>query len=133
MVRALTSYGSDHRRLRNLISSAFTPRRTEALRPLVQSLVDRLVAELREVPRGEGVDPRARFAYVIPTEVICDLFGVPAGMRPWMRRVIDAALDTAATPEQAAEDYGDLFGCIAAERAEPGEDTTSALMGGCTG
>ncbi|MER5898175.1 cytochrome P450 [Streptomyces sp. NPDC001876] len=132
VVSAFTSYGSDHRRLRNLIATAFTPRRTEALRPRVQDLVDRLIKDLSETAPGETVDLRARFAYVIPTEVICDLFGVPADMRPWMRRVIDAALNTAATPEQAAADYGDLFGCmaalIAAKRAEPGEDMTSDLI-----
>ncbi|MGW0940606.1 cytochrome P450 family protein [Streptomyces sp. NPDC002666] len=132
VVSAFTSYGADHRRLRSLISTAFTPRRTEALRPLVQALVDRLITELKETAPGESVDLRARFAYVIPTEVICDLFGVPADMRSWMRRVIDAALNTGAGPEQAAADYGDLFGCmaalIAAKRAEPGEDMTSDLI-----
>lgn len=132
VVSAFTSYGPDHRRLRNLISTAFTPRRTEALRPLVQDLVDRLITDLKDIGPGESVDLRARFAYVIPTEVICDLFGVPADMRSWMRRVIDAALNTGATPEQAAADYGDLFGCmaalIAAKRADPGEDMTSDLI-----
>lgn len=132
VVSAFTSYGQDHRRLRKLISTAFTPRRTEALRPLVQALVERLIADLKTVRPGEAVDLRARFAYVVPTEVICDLFGVPADMRTWMRRVIDAALNTGATPEQAAADYGDLFACmgalIAAKRAEPGEDMTSDLI-----
>jgi 2-hydroxy-5-methyl-1-naphthoate 7-hydroxylase len=129
---AFTSYGLDHRRLRNLIATAFTPKRTEALRPLVQALVDRLIDGLRAVEPGQPVDLRSQFAYVIPTEVICDLFGVPAGMRAWTRRVIDAALNTAATPEQAGADFQDLLTCmgtlLAAKRAEPGEDLTSDLI-----
>lgn len=132
VVSAFTSYGSEHRRLRNLISTAFTPRRTEALRPLVQALVDQLIADLKKAEPGESVELRARFTSVIPIEVICDLFGVPAEMRPRMRRIMDAALDTGASAEQAAADYGDMWGCmaalIAAKRAEPGEDMTSDLI-----
>jgi cytochrome P450 len=33
-----TSYGSEHRRLRSLVSSAFTVRRTEALRPRIEAI-----------------------------------------------------------------------------------------------
>lgn len=132
VVSAFTSYGAEHRRLRNLIATAFTPRRTEALRPLVQSLVDRLIRDLQIVPPGQAVDLRARYAYLIPTEVVCDLFGVPEQMRPWTRRVIDAALHTAAIPQQAAADYEDLQACmralIATKRENPGEDMTSDLI-----
>ncbi|MFE6977987.1 cytochrome P450 [Streptomyces sp. NPDC057682] len=132
VVSAFTSYGDEHRRLRNLIATAFTPRRTESLRPLVRALVDRLITGLRTTAPGESVDLRARFAYVIPTEVICDLFGVPAAMRARVRRVIDAALDTGAPPERAAADYGELLACmadlIAAKRADPGPDMTSDLI-----
>ncbi|MFG2137274.1 cytochrome P450 [Streptomyces sp. NPDC048650] len=132
VTNAFTSYGAEQRRLRRLISVAFTPRRTESLRPLVQDLVDRLIRELAAVQPGEAVDLRSRFAYVIPTEVICDLFGVPDSMRDWTRRVIDAALHTAATPEQAKADFDDLLACmgtlVAAKRETPGTDLTSDLI-----
>lgn len=132
VVSAFTSYGDEHRRLRRLMSTAFTPRRTEALRPLVQKLVDRLVDDLAAVGPGESVDLRSRFAYVIPTEVICDLFGVPDDMRARTRRVIDAALHTAASPEEAQADYEDLVGCMRAlielKVAQPGADMTSDLI-----
>ncbi|MFD7898989.1 cytochrome P450 [Streptomyces sp. NPDC059743] len=129
---AFNSYGPEHRRLRGLISTAFTPRRTEALRPKVQRIVDRLITDLIAVEPGHSVDLRATFAYMVPTEVICDLFGVPSQMRPWMRRVIDAALHTAASPEQAQADYLDLVACmralIADKRAHPDKDMTSDLI-----
>src|SRR5256885_309643 len=38
----------DHSRLRRLVSSAFTPRRVEALRPRVQSLVDDLLKKIAD-------------------------------------------------------------------------------------
>jgi cytochrome P450 len=129
---AFNSYGPEHRRLRGLISTAFTPRRTEALRPQVQRIVDRLITDLLAVDPGHPVDLRATFAYKVPTEVICDLFGVPSELRPWMLRVIDAALHTAAGPEQARADFADLRSCIAAliadKRAHPGQDMTSDLI-----
>jgi 2-hydroxy-5-methyl-1-naphthoate 7-hydroxylase len=129
---AFTSYGTDHRRLRNLIATAFTPKRTEALRPMVQDLVNQLIDDLKGLGPDQQVDLRRQFAYIIPTEVICDLLGVPVEMRAWTRRVIDAALHTAALPEQAKTDFDDLLVCmgtlIAAKRAEPGEDMTSDLI-----
>ncbi|WP_434600575.1 cytochrome P450 family protein [Streptomyces sp. A5-4] len=129
---AFNSYGPEHRRLRGLISTAFTPRRTEALRPQVQRIVDRLITDLIAVEPGHPVDLRATFAYKVPTEVICDLFGVPSELRPWMRRVIDAALHTAASPEQAQADFLDLRSCMAAliadKRAHLDQDMTSDLI-----
>ncbi|MEE1940342.1 cytochrome P450 [Streptomyces sp. TRM 70361] len=129
---AFTSYGAEHRRLRNLIAPSFTPRRTEALRPRVQEIVDDLITGLESADPGEPVDLRARFAYVIPNEVICELFGVPADMRPWTRRVMDAVLNTEASPEQARADYAEMWACMRAlaeiKRARPGEDMTSELI-----
>ncbi|SFD79977.1 cytochrome P450 family protein [Streptomyces aidingensis] len=129
---AFTAYGEEHRRLRRLISAAFTPRRTQALRPKVQTIVKKLIRSLQEEPAGGEVDLRARFAYAIPTEVICDLFGVPPQMRGETRRVIDAALNTAATAEQAATDYADLLACMRtlaqSKRETPGPDMTSDLI-----
>lgn len=129
---AFTSYGTDHRQLRNLIATAFTRKRTEALRPLVQDLIATLITDLKALAPAQEVDLRSQFAYIIPTEVICDLFGVPAEMRAWTRRVIDAALHTASTPEQAKADFEDLLACmsalIAVKRATPGRDMTSDLI-----
>ncbi|MCE7080128.1 cytochrome P450 [Streptomyces sp. ST2-7A] len=130
---AFTSYGAEHRRLRKLISVAFTPHRTREMRPKVEAIVATLMDHLvTAAESGLPVDLRAHFAHPIPTEVICDLFGVPEDMRPETRRVIDAALDTAATPEQAAADFTDLLTCMSAlvttKRARPGPDMTSDLI-----
>ncbi|GAB3120846.1 cytochrome P450 [Streptomyces calidiresistens] len=129
---AFTAYGDEHRRLRRLIAGAFTPRRTEALRPAVRATVTRLIEDLSLVEPGRTIDLRTRFTYMIPTEVISDLFGVPQHMRAEARRVIDAALATAADPEQAGRDYADLWACMAAlvahKREAPGQDMTTDLI-----
>ncbi len=132
VVSAFTSYGEEHRRLRNMIAPSFTPRRTEALRPRVQAIVDGLITDLESADPGEPVDLRAEFAYIIPNEVICELFGVPADMRAWTRRVMDAVLNTGASPEQARADYAEMWACMRAladiKRVRPGDDMTSDLI-----
>ncbi|GCD93163.1 cytochrome P450 family protein [Embleya hyalina] len=129
---AFNAHGREHRRLRALIATAFTPRRTEELRPRVQEIVDRLITDLHIVETGQPVDLRAAFARKVPTEVICDLFGVPPHMRARSLHVIDAALHTAADPDQATADYRELRACmgelVAHRRAHPGPDMTSDLI-----
>jgi cytochrome P450 len=94
-----TSYGSEHRRLRSLVSSAFTARRTEALRPKIETIATGL---LDRIDAMDGpVDLRAQYSYRLPVEVICQLFGVPDDQRDRLRTVVDTVFDTTATPERA--------------------------------
>jgi 2-hydroxy-5-methyl-1-naphthoate 7-hydroxylase len=127
-----TSDGDDHKRLKQLTGRAFTPRRIEAMRPLVQTIVTGLLDSLAGRDGTERVDLRAAFAYRVPTQVICDLFGVPAGQRPEMLRVIDAVLTTDVTAEQSKAISRDLYGAmqtlIKNKRRTPGEDMTSLLL-----
>lgn len=132
VVSAFTSYGAEHRRLRDMIAPSFTPRRTEALRPRVQEIVDGLITSLEAADPGEAVDLRAKFAYIIPNEVICELFGVPADMRAWTRRVMDAVLNTGASPQEARAAYAEMWACMRAladvKRVRPGDDMTTELI-----
>ena len=125
-----TAYGTEHRRLRLLISKGFTSRRTEALRPEVERIVADLVDRLAAGP--DVVDARAEFAYPLPIEVICRLVGVPDDLRPELRRIVDSLFTTTTTPEEAIGNqrllYEILNGLVAAKRAAPGDDLTSALI-----
>ena len=128
----VTTYGDEHKRLRRLITGAFTARRVEALRPRIERAVDDLLDALEQHPAGEVVDLREGLAHPLPAQVICDLFGMPADQRAEMRRVIDMAVDTTPTPEHTIAFVHDWQAAaralITARRQEPGDDLTSALI-----
>lgn len=155
----LNAYGADHRRLRSLIEPAFSPARTEALRAMIQGRVGRLVNELGQAAAGAAdsgnsggtgstggtggtgaggsgaggvVDLRNGYAYVISAETLCDLFGVPDGLREKTRRAIDALSDPSDSPEQSAADMGALLGTmgdlVAEKSTHPGPDMVSDLI-----
>ncbi|GAA0588441.1 cytochrome P450 family protein [Actinomadura livida] len=126
-----TAYGDDHRRLRTIISRAFTPRRTEALRPAVAEITRDLVAALAAAPGGRA-DLREEFAYPLPIEVICRLFGVPDETRPSLRRCVDGVFNTALTAEQSLANqqvmYGILQDLVEFRRREPADDLAGVLI-----
>ncbi|WP_284743853.1 cytochrome P450 family protein [Amycolatopsis sp. RTGN1] len=126
-----TTYGADHRRLRALVSKAFTVRQVEAMRPDVEQITTELLDRL-ERAGGEPVDLREEFAYPLPVEVICRLFGVPADRRDAVRSVVDTIFDTTVTAEQAQANSLELYelmrGLVADKTANPADDLTSALI-----
>ncbi|MBO2449717.1 cytochrome P450 [Actinomadura barringtoniae] len=136
----LTAYGDDHRRLRRLVSSAFTVRRTAAMRPRVEAIVADLLDELElelelgaAASPGEPVDLRDRYAYPLPIRVICELFGVDdPGAREEIRRCVDVFFRTTAGPEEAAAAFPRmqeiLRGLVQDKRARPADDLSSALI-----
>ncbi|PGQ87066.1 cytochrome P450 family protein [Priestia megaterium] len=64
----------DHRRLRKLVSKAFTPRYMESLRPRVQEIADELLDEVQDKGKMDLVKD---YAYPLPINVISDMLGVP--------------------------------------------------------
>ncbi|MBA8824980.1 cytochrome P450 [Saccharopolyspora lacisalsi] len=127
-----TAHGADHRRLRSLVSTAFTPRRVAALRPAVEELTTGLLDELATTPPGRRVDLREAFAYPLPISVICRLFGVPDQARPRLRRVVDSVFDTSSSPEQVRATQQELTALLTEliddKRRNPADDLTSALL-----
>jgi cytochrome P450 len=127
-----TAYGADHRRLRSLMTAAFTARRTEALRPKVEEITRDLLDAIEADSGDAPVDLRTRYAYPLPIEVICRLFGVPEDKQAGIREVVDGFFDSAITAEQAqanvAAAYALFTELIAQKRAAPADDLTSALI-----
>ncbi|MFI9581975.1 cytochrome P450 [Streptomyces sp. NPDC052236] len=127
-----TAYGTDHRRLRRLISSAFTARRTSAMVPRIEQLTQALLDNLAATPPGEVIDLREHFAYPLPIQVIGELMGLPAHAVPSFRTMVDGVFDTTLTVEQAMANnealYGIMSELVAAKRDRPGNDMTSALI-----
>lgn len=125
----------DHRRLRTLVSKAFTPATAEQLRGRIESLADELLDDVH--PRGEA-DLIATFAFPLPIIVICEMLGVPPEdrdrLREWSAALIHGAdidldqerLDHISVAVSEFETYArDLF---AKRRATPGPDLVTALL-----
>lgn len=127
-----TAYGADHRRLRSLVAQAFTARRIAMLRPWIPAIVSDLLEKIAAEPAGEPVDLRENFAYPVPIEVICQLFGVPDSARPRLRESVDVFFQTSANQAAMLAAYQDIHSIftdlVAAKRANPGEDLTTALI-----
>ncbi|MFE1190006.1 cytochrome P450 family protein [[Kitasatospora] papulosa] len=132
VVSMFTSDGNDHKRLRQLVSRAFTPGRVEAMRPILHTIVSDLLEDLAAQDGSAPLDLRTHFSYRVPTRLICDLFGVPADQRSEMLRVIDSVLATDVTAQEAEATKRDLYRAMQAlvdvKRISPGEDMTSLLL-----
>ncbi|MFF7729227.1 cytochrome P450 [Streptomyces sp. NPDC008001] len=131
-----TAYGADHKRLRTLVAKAFTARRTAALRPRIEEmtadLLDRLDGLAAAAP-GEPVDLREAYAYPIPIQVICELFGVTdPDLREGLRDCVDSIFHTSADPAEVTATYTRIYellgALVAAKRTTPGDDMTSVLI-----
>ncbi|MEV6987327.1 cytochrome P450 [Sphaerisporangium sp. NPDC051017] len=129
---ALTAYGDEHTRLRRLLSAAFTARRTTALTPKIEKITGNLLDRIAAAPAGSIVDLRAQFAYLLPLQVISELFGVPEPAHEGFRRTVSGLFATNLTEDQATanarEIYAMLADLIATKRRLPGDDLSSALI-----
>jgi cytochrome P450 len=127
-----TAFGGDHLRLRRLISRTLTARRVEAMRPRIEKIVAQLLTDLADVPRGEVVDLKARFAYPLPAIMICELFGIPEESRADILRGGEQTTATDLTPEQAEANFRQwqqaLMDFVQFKRAYPGDDMTTDLI-----
>ncbi|WP_330253574.1 cytochrome P450 [Nocardia sp. NBC_00565] len=127
-----TAYGSDHRRLRRLVSPAFTHRRTTALRPRIEAITKGLLDALATTPTGESADLREGFAYPVPIEIITEMMGVPEHLGPGLRTCVDGFFDTSFGPEEAQANYLEMYRLVselvAYRRETPGDDVTSVLI-----
>jgi cytochrome P450 len=128
----LAKDGQDHRRLRRLVSRAFTPRMVEQLRPRIQELAEALIDDVADRGSMELVDD---FAFPLPITVIAELLGIPAEDRQRFREWSNTFVTPALTPElqeqavRHTQEFVEYLGTLfARRRAEPTEDLVSALV-----
>ncbi|MFF4798871.1 cytochrome P450 [Streptomyces sp. NPDC001351] len=128
-----TAYGGEHKRLRALVSKAFTARRTAALQPRVEEITKNLLDRVEQTGQdGRVVDLREAFCYPLPIQVISELFGLPEDQGAELRAVVDGIFHTSATPEEVTDIYTRFYAAlaelVASKRESPGDDLTSALI-----
>jgi cytochrome P450 len=123
----LNSDPPDHTRLRRLVQKAFTARGAAQLRPRTEAIAAGLLDEMASAPGGV-VDLVDRYAFPLPTAVICELLGIPLADREWISvMVTDYGKD--GDFERVPRELAPYFaGLVAAKRAKPGDDLLSALV-----
>ncbi|MEO8217299.1 MAG: cytochrome P450 [Acidobacteriota bacterium] len=124
----------DHRRLRNLVQKAFTPRVAEGLRPRIESITTGLLDAI-EMRGNVPVDLITDFAAPLPVAVIAELLGVSEAdrrnFRRWSNDVV--AADTSVWHKFRAVPSGIAFirflrRLIRERRVAPGTDLLTGLI-----
>jgi cytochrome P450 len=116
-----------HRRMRQLLTPAFSARRMNALQPRIGYLVDQLLDELPTPP----FDWHQAFSVPLPVMVICELLGIHYEDHPHFRRWA-TDLTSLTDPAQARTAQRDLIAyvhdLIPQKRSTPGEDVICDLI-----
>src|SRR6516162_402193 len=120
----------EHHRLRRMLTSNFTFRRTEGMRPQIQELVDHYLGEM--ISNGPPGDIVRDFGLPVPSLVIALLLGVPPEDLGLFQQHTAAGLDTRSSDEQKAHAFGAMYAYIrelvARKEREPGDDLISRLV-----
>ncbi|HET9169284.1 MAG TPA: cytochrome P450 [Actinospica sp.] len=127
----LNKDGEDHLRIRRIVAAAFTPRRVERWKPVIEQVADELIDALQEA--GPPADLVADYCFALPVRIICRLLGVPERdalrFRTWSNAFSSGAR---MEPQQLMARIGEFTGyvaqLIAAKRAEPGTDLIDDLI-----
>ncbi|WJK42587.1 cytochrome P450 [Solwaraspora sp. WMMA2056] len=121
----------DHGRMRKLVSTAFTRRRVEAMRPRIQAITDEL---LDAVAAAGTADLVTAFALPLPIAVISEMLGVPFEDRTDFERHaevltgINASSSFDAIVEAGRWFDGYLGDLVRRRRADPRDDLISAMI-----
>jgi cytochrome P450 len=120
----------EHHRLRRMMTSQFTFRRTEAMRPQIQELVDQYLNKM--IDTGPPADIVRDFGLPVPSLVIALLLGVPPEDLELFHDNTSVGLDTSSTDEQRAQGFAEMYlyiqELVARKEREPGDDLISRLV-----
>ncbi len=123
----------DHTRLRSLVHKAFTPRLVESMR----ERVDEVTAGLLDMARGRSqMDLIRDYALPLPTTIIAEMLGVPAGERHQFHRWSSAIVSMNFSKWSTLKALPNVRSFLAyirklvrLRREHPMEDLLSALVG----
>ena len=128
-----------HRKLRTLVSQAFTPKVVAGLEPRIAELTTELLDQV-----GERFDLIDALAYPLPVIVIAELLGIPTSDRELFRSWADVLLARRSIRTRPLEEASEqavaavaptmremnayFLDHIRSRRADPGDDLTSRLV-----
>lgn len=122
----------EHRRLRNLVHKAFTPRRLASLSGRIEEITNEL---LDNAERNGHMEMMEAFARPIPVTVIAEMVGVEVEEVPELSKFIDALTDGMSGFSIMRTMFLDmpkaikfLRKVIARKRLNPGDDILTALI-----
>jgi cytochrome P450 len=128
----LYMHGEEHRRVRGLVTRAFTPRAVEAMVPRVRQIAEALLDE-----SGSSFDAMAAYASPLPIIVIAQVLGIdPSDREEFSRWSRDLALsfdpfldaETQARVQQSGDELRAYLECaVSARRAHATCDMISRL------
>ena len=130
----LSAEGDTHVRLRRLVAPAFSPRRADALRPFMRTVMNDLVDAVQE--RGHA-DITVDVCEPYPIPIICELLGAPRSdwelFSRWatdILRVFDNNFREDAPLITAAQDQLDAYvrALISDRRSQPKDDLLTDLI-----
>jgi cytochrome P450 len=120
----------EHHRLRRMMTSNFTFRRCESMRPQIQDMVDHYLGQM--IQHGAPADLVREFALPVPSMVIALLLGVPPEDLGLFQRNTTKGLDQKFTDAEKGQAFGAMYAYIEelVERKarEPGDDLISRLI-----
>jgi cytochrome P450 len=121
--------GLDHKRLRGLVSKAFTPKYIESLRPQIQQIADML---LDNVQKQGNMDLVHDYGYPLPINVISDMLGVPRKnreqMREWSKIFTDDLSENRERSQRVQNFSTFIIELVAEKRRHPQDDLISQLV-----
>ena len=114
----------DHTTARRAVIGEFTARRVQALRPRIQQIVDERIGALRAA--GPPADLVSLLSLPVPSQVICELLGVPYQQHEFFQSRSTALLTHRVPAEQRFEALGELFrfldDLVSAQEEAPGDN-----------
>lgn len=126
----LNTDGTEHQRLRQLASFAFTPKRIRALAPRITEITRDLLAGMAvDLPVDSSVDLKEEFAFPLPMTVICELFGItdPGQVRTLFTTMLSVEATGQQRQDAAIGMKSMLRELVDARHAAPGDDLISEL------
>ncbi|TAM67282.1 cytochrome P450 [Mycobacterium sp.] len=120
----------EHQRLRRMMTSNFTFRRCESMRPHIQDMVDHYLGQM--IDNGAPADLVREFALPVPSMVIALLLGVPPDDLELFQHNTTKGLDQKSTDAEKGQAFGAMYAYIQElvqrKEREPGDDLISRLI-----